>query len=67
MPDCRITSDFIVGFPTESEEEFLHTMSLVEEVRFDSIFAFMYSPSITSSVKSLGCDVIKLIVKLPSI
>jgi len=44
VPDCRITSDFIVGFPTESEEEFLHTMSLVEEVRFDSIFAFMYSP-----------------------
>ncbi len=44
VPNCRITSDFIVGFPTESEEEFLHTMSLVEEVRFDSIFAFMYSP-----------------------
>lgn len=44
IPNCRITSDFIVGFPTETEEEFLQTMSLVQQVRFDSIFAFMYSP-----------------------
>ena len=44
IPNCRITSDFIVGFPTETEEEFNDTYSLVEEVRYDSIFAFMYSP-----------------------
>lgn len=44
IPDARITSDFIVGFPTETEEEFQDTMSLVREVKFDSIFAFMYSP-----------------------
>ena len=44
IPNCRITSDFIVGFPTETEEEFNDTLSLVKEVRFDSIFAFMYSP-----------------------
>ncbi len=44
MPDARITSDFIVGFPTETEEEFEDTMRLVEEVEYDSIFAFMYSP-----------------------
>jgi len=44
IPNCRITSDFIVGFPTETEEEFEDTYSLVEKVRFDSIFAFMYSP-----------------------
>ncbi len=44
IPNCRITSDFIVGFPTESEEEFEETYSLVETVRYDSIFAFMYSP-----------------------
>lgn len=44
IPDCRITSDFIVGFPTESEEEFEDTYSLIERVRFDSIFAFIYSP-----------------------
>lgn len=44
IPNCRITSDFIVGFPTETEEEFEETYSLVEEVEYDSIFAFMYSP-----------------------
>ncbi len=44
IPNCRITSDFIVGFPTESEDEFNDTMSLVAEVKYDSIFAFMYSP-----------------------
>ena len=44
IPNCRITSDFIVGFPTETDEEFEDTYSLVKEVRFDSIFAFIYSP-----------------------
>lgn len=44
IPNARITSDFIVGFPTETEEEFQGTMSLVNEVKYDSIFAFMYSP-----------------------
>lgn len=44
IPDCRMTSDFIVGFPGETEEEFEDTYSLVKEVKFDSIFAFMFSP-----------------------
>ena len=44
IPNCRITSDFIVGFPSETEEEFEDTYSLIKEVQFDSIFAFMYSP-----------------------
>ena len=44
IPNCRLTSDFIVGFPTETDEEFEDTYSLVEKVRYDSIFAFMYSP-----------------------
>ena len=44
IPNCRLTSDFIVGFPTETEEEFEDTMSLVRYVRYDNIFAFMYSP-----------------------
>ncbi len=46
IPNCRITSDFIVGFPTETEEEFNDTYSLIEQVRYDSIFAFIYSPRI---------------------
>lgn len=46
IPDIAITSDFIVGFPGETEEDFAETLSLVEEVRFDSSFMFMYSPRI---------------------
>ena len=42
-PDISITSDFIVGFPGESEQEFQATMDLVDEVRFDQSFSFLYS------------------------
>ena len=42
-PDIAVTSDFIVGFPGESTADFGDTLSLVETVSFDSIFAFMYS------------------------
>jgi tRNA-2-methylthio-N6-dimethylallyladenosine synthase len=42
-PDITVTSDFIVGFPGESPADFEDTLSLVETVAFDSIFAFMYS------------------------
>ncbi len=38
------TSDFIVGFPTETEEDFEDTISLVETVRYEGIFAFVYNP-----------------------
>ena len=44
IPNVTITSDFIVGFPTETEEEFQDTLSLVREVKYAGIFAFMYSP-----------------------
>lgn len=44
VPNISLTSDFIVGFPTETEEEFEETLSLVREVKFAGIFAFMYSP-----------------------
>ena len=43
-PDICITSDFIVGFPGETEQDFEATMKLVEEVGFDSSFSFLYSP-----------------------
>jgi tRNA-2-methylthio-N6-dimethylallyladenosine synthase len=39
-----VSSDFIVGFPGETEEEFRSTLELVEELRFESLFAFRYSP-----------------------
>ena len=42
-PDIAITSDIIVGFPGESEEDFRSTLSLIEAVGFDGLFAFIYS------------------------
>jgi len=43
-PDLAFTSDFIVGFPGESEDDFRATLSLVEEVGFATAYTFMYSP-----------------------
>jgi len=43
MPDIVITSDVIVGFPGETDEEFEDTLQLVEEARFDAMFTFIYS------------------------
>lgn len=43
MPELSLTSDVIVGFPNETEEDFEQTISLVEQVRFDSLFTFIYS------------------------
>ena len=44
MPDLVLTSDVIVGFPGETEEEFEETISLIEEVRYDALFTFIFSP-----------------------
>lgn len=43
MPDIAITTDIIVGFPGETEEDFLETMDVVKRARFDSAFTFVYS------------------------
>lgn len=43
IPDCAITTDIIVGFPTETEEDFIDTVKLVETVKFDGVFTFVYS------------------------
>ncbi len=42
-PDAAISSDFIVGFPGETDEDFEQTLQLVEDIGFDSSFSFMYS------------------------
>lgn len=44
MPDVSLTTDLLVGFPGETEEDFEATLSLVREVRFDGAFMFRYSP-----------------------
>ena len=46
IPDVVLTSDVIVGFPGETEAEFEETLSLLEEVRFDSLFTFIFSPRV---------------------
>ena len=43
IPDIVLTSDVIVGFPGETTEEFEDTLALIEQVRFDSLFTFIYS------------------------
>ena len=44
IPDIVLTSDIIVGFPGETTEEFEDTLKVLEEVRFDALFTFIYSP-----------------------
>ncbi|HET8796321.1 MAG TPA: tRNA (N6-isopentenyl adenosine(37)-C2)-methylthiotransferase MiaB, partial [Thermoanaerobaculia bacterium] len=44
IPDIHFSTDIIVGFPGETEEDFLETLSLVSEVGYGSLFAFKYSP-----------------------
>jgi tRNA-2-methylthio-N6-dimethylallyladenosine synthase len=43
-PDATISTDIIVGFPGESDEDFEHTMDVLEQVRFEQMFSFKYSP-----------------------
>ena len=44
IPDMKFSSDFIVGFPGESDRDFSLTLSLLEQVQYESVFSFVYSP-----------------------
>lgn len=44
IPNVAITTDIIVGFPNETEEQFNHTLDLIKKCRFDSAFTFIFSP-----------------------
>jgi tRNA-2-methylthio-N6-dimethylallyladenosine synthase len=44
LPDVSLSTDIIVGFPGETEQDFLQTLEVIEEVRYDSAFTFVFSP-----------------------
>ena len=48
IPDVSLTSDIIIGFPTETDEDFAETYSLVEKVGFDMLYTFIYSPRVNT-------------------
>jgi len=62
IPGVAITSDLIVGFPGEEESDFLDTLSLVEEARFDNAFSFLYSPRKNTAAAMLS-DQLSAMVK----
>lgn len=62
-PNISITSDFIVGFPGEKEEDFLATIDLVETIGFDQSFSFIYSPRPGTPAANLPDNVSPIIKK----
>jgi tRNA-2-methylthio-N6-dimethylallyladenosine synthase len=61
-PDLSLSSDFIVGFPNESDVDFENTMQLIEDVGFDHSFSFIYSPRPGTPASDMP-DSVDLIVK----
>ncbi len=57
MPEIGITTDLIVGFPGESEEDFQQTMQLIDKVRYDETFSFRYTPRPGTAAVELDDDV----------
>ncbi|HRP30186.1 MAG TPA: TRAM domain-containing protein, partial [Burkholderiaceae bacterium] len=55
-PDIRIGSDFIVGFPGETDADFERTLALIDEVGFDASFSFVFSPRPGTPAASLADD-----------
>lgn len=63
IPECSITTDIIVGFPGETEEDFQETLDLVEKVEFDSAFTFVYSKRTGTPAATMPCQVDERIKK----
>ncbi len=56
-PDISFSSDFIVGFPGETEEDFEGTLNIVDQVKFDESFSFIYSPRPNTPAANMEDDV----------
>ena len=54
IPEIHFSTDFIVGFPGETEEDFQQSLTLIEEVRYPSLFAFKYSPRPGTPAPKIG-------------
>ena len=63
IPDISLTTDIIVGFPGETEEDFLETMDVVRQVRFDSAFTFIYSKRTGTPAAAMENQVPEAVVK----
>ena len=55
MPRMSLSTDIIVGFPGETEDDFQQTLSMIEEVQFDWAFIFKYSPREGTPAANLEC------------
>ena len=53
MPDIALSTDVMVGFPGETQEDFADTLSLMEQVRYDSAYTFVYSPRIGTKAAAM--------------
>ena len=56
-PDMSFSSDFIVGFPGETNEDFQHTINIINEVKFDESYSFIYSPRPNTTASEMPDDV----------
>lgn len=63
MPDISLTTDIIVGFPGETEEDFQETLDVVRQVRFDSAFTFLYSKRTGTPAASMEDQVPEAVMK----
>ena len=59
MPDATVSSDIIVGFPGETEEEFEDTLAALKRARFDMIYSFQYSPRKGTPAAEMDCQIPK--------
>ena len=64
LPDCGLTTDIIVGFPGETEDDFAQTLEVVEQVAFDGAFTFVFSPRRGTEAAEITAGIVPHEVKI---